>query len=197
MLGIKNLHETVDEDDSILTLVEKVCAVNEAACKDTALLIDCAVLENIAKLILTKEKVFLFGDGASSLIVIDFYQKMLRAGIVCIYSQDRRFKIIQAELMTSEDIAIVFDLSGFSVHPLNMLEVANEKKCITVFISTRMGSPVSENACYSLHGTGKVTSSITGTFAPRISLLCLVDCLFTILIKLSVNRFDKKLKATF
>ncbi|AMP21199.1 hypothetical protein AZF37_08565 [endosymbiont 'TC1' of Trimyema compressum] len=51
-------------------------------------------------------------------------------------------------------------------------------------------------ACYSLHGTGKATSSITGTFAPRISLLCLVDCLFTTLIKISGNRFDKKLKAT-
>ena len=95
VLGIKNLNETVNEEDSIGTLVENVCAVNEATCKETALLIDSGTLESIAELILTKEKVFLFGDGACSPIVTDFYQKMLRAGIVCMYSPDRRFQIIQ------------------------------------------------------------------------------------------------------
>ena len=98
--------------------------------------------------------------------------------------------------MTPSDMAIAFDLSGASIHPLNMVKAANEKDCVSVSINTAIGSPLSEAAAYNLHGTGKATSSITGTFAPRISLLCLVDCLFTTLIKISGDRFDKKLKAT-
>lgn len=196
VLGIKNLHETVEEEDSVSTLIEKVCNVNEAACKDTSLLLDSGDLETIARLILNSGKIFLFGDGASSPIIIDFYQKMLRAGIVCVYASDRRFQIIQGELMSEKDVAIAFDLSGESIHPLHMLEVANKKKCTTVAINTSIGSPLSQAATYNLYGTGKVTSSVTGTFAPRISLLCIVDCLFTTLIKISGDRFTQEFKAT-
>jgi len=194
--GVKDLHELVNEKDELDIIIKKLCNSNATACSDSSLLIEEKKLEEVAKLILKSERVFLFGDGASAPIIIDFYQKMLRLGIICIHSLDRRLQSMQAVLATEKDVVLAFDLSGASQHTVNTVKVARKKKCKTVGICNSIGSPLMKEAEISLYASARTNSKLTGTFGPRIALLCLVDCLFTGIIKFSNNRFSENLKIT-
>ena len=195
VLGIGNVNSEFSEEDTEEALIAKMCESNAVACRDTALILDEKSLSQVAKLLLDRP-VFLFGDGAAGPVVGDFYQKMLRAGLICNYSPDRRFQDIQSELVKKDDVVLIFDLAGSSKNVVEIMERAKEKGAVTVAICNVIGSPLAKAADINLFGPGRTTSDITGTFAPRIALLCIVDCLFMMMIKYSENRFSKELKET-
>ncbi len=161
----------------------QICLSNAQACTDTSLLMDDAQLEEAAKLFLSCRNVFLFAGGGASVVAMDFYQKLLRLGIFSVYASDHRMQNMQSRLVQKGDLVCVFDLSGSTRNTVLMAEKAAQNGATVLTICNIIGSPVSKHGSLNLFGFGHLGTDISGTVAPRIALLCIVDCLFNALIQ--------------
>lgn len=188
-----------EKDSKELTLeeqIQEICQSNARACMDTPLLLDAKSLENAAHTLLKAKRILLVGDGPVTPIAIDLYQKLLRLGFFCIHSTERRFQQMQAVLANSEDALIAFDLSGATKSTIQAVKTARSKGCKTIVICNTVGSPISKEADIALFGPGRIGFNLTGTLEPRIVQLCIVDCLFTILTKLTGKKGTDNLQTT-
>lgn len=167
--------EKLDNDDMT---IERICNSNAQACLDTKLLLDEELLEKAAHMIASKKRIFILGQGAVSCVSQDFYHKLLRLGLASIYSPDRRLQRMHMAISGPDDVVISFDLSGNTKSTVEMIQKARSNGTEVIVISNSIGSPVAKSASLCLYGPARVGSDITGTLAPRIALLCIVDCLF-------------------
>lgn len=185
-----------DKDQTSESTVQAVCQSNAQACLDTPLLLDVSCLENVAQALLEAKRILIIGDGPVAPIALDLYQKLIRLGLLCIYSLDRRFQQMQAVLTGEQDVIIAFDLAGSTKATIEALQHARKNGTKTIAVTNTIGSPISKAADINLYGPGRLGSTYTGTLEPRIAQLCIVDCLFTMLVKLSKEDLTQKLHKT-
>ncbi len=161
--------------------VERICNSNAQACADTRLLLDERMLATAAGMILSQKRLFVIGEGAVASVAVDFYQKLLRLGLAPIYSGDRRMQKMYVSGTGKDDTVVAFDLSGNTRSTVGMLETARTGGAKTIAVCNTIGSPLSKFGDMNLFGPGRIGSDISGTLAPRIALMCIVDCLFNAL----------------
>lgn len=194
-VGLK--YSNVNHDElSVEEQIREICQSNARACIDTPLLLDARSLEKAAQTLLEAKRILIVGDGPVTPIAIDFYQKLLRLGMFCIHSTERRFQQMQAVLIDKEDVLIAFDLSGATKTTITAVKAARARGCTTIIVCNTVGAPISKEADIALFGPGRIGSNLTGTLEPRIVQLCIVDCLFSILIKLTGEKGTNNLKVT-
>ncbi len=159
-------------------LVHTVCDSNAGACKDTKLLLSAEALGKAAALIAEAPKVLLLAEGPTAPVALDFYQKLLRLGIEPVHTSDRRIRRMHVSITKPGDVVVAFDLAGQSRATVEMTEAAAKNGAETIAVCNAIGSPLAKAAGISLYGPGRTGSDISGTLAPRIALMCIVDCLF-------------------
>lgn len=176
---------------------ETVCA-NAQACIDTEYLLDAEQIEKIAVSIVGANRIFLFGSSAIAPIILDFYQKLLRLGIVCHYDQGRRMQMMQAAVSGPLDLVIAFDLSGETKSTVEAARTAQEMGSEIVTICCGIGSSLSEVSRIHVYGVGqKLGNYVTGTGETRISLLNIVDVIFYKLMDIMLpSKVDEMLNKT-
>ena len=158
--------------------IDEICESNAQACADTKLLLNPAAVEEAAHLIAEKKRISLLGEGPVAPVALDFYQKLLRLGLVSVYAGDRRIQQMHMSLVGEEDVVVAFDLSGHTRSTIEMTHTAARNGASTIAVCNTIGSPLSGASGINLYGPGRMGSDISGTLAPRIALLCIVDCLF-------------------
>ncbi len=158
-----------------------ICSSNAQACADTRLLMDDHQLGEVARLLLSKKRVFLVAEGATACVATDLYQKLLRLGLPSVYTGDRRMQRMYISLTGPEDMVCCFDLSGNTSSTVEMAQTAVQNGAGVLAVCNTIGSPLARAGGINLFGPGRIGSDITGTLAPRIAVLCIVDCLFNAL----------------
>jgi DNA-binding MurR/RpiR family transcriptional regulator len=144
--GLNYAMRKPSQDLSVEEQIQEICRSNARACMDTPLLLDAKSLENAAHTLLKANRVLLIGDGPVTPIAIDLYQKLLRLGLLCIHSSERRFQQMQSVLVNNEDALIAFDLSGATRSTIQAVKSARSKGCKIIVISNTVGSPISKEA---------------------------------------------------
>ena len=158
--------------------IDYICNSNAQACADTKLLLNAEVLQQAAAILLSKKRIFIVGDGIAATIALDFYFKLLRLGIIATYSLDRRTQLLCISLTTENDVVIGFDSSGNTKSTVELIKTAKNNGAETITICNTIGSPLAKASGMNIYGPAKIGTDISGTLAPRIALLCIVDCLF-------------------
>ncbi|MEI7884417.1 MAG: MurR/RpiR family transcriptional regulator [Clostridia bacterium] len=189
--AIKDLHGLkdtwseikIEKEDEIENIISKACQANSNACLGTELLLDPKDLDQTVKLLFAAKRVLIYGDGAVATVAVDFYQKMLRVGLDCIYNLDERFQKLQAALSTQDEVAIIFDLSGSTKGPNEIAAAYQKSGTKVITVCNTIGSPLCKYGTVNLFAPGRMTSDITCTRAPRIALLCVVDCIFSLMLQ--------------
>ena len=194
VVGLKYASDLEQSQKSIAEQIQEVCQSNARACIDTPLLLDA--LEKAAEALFKAKRILLFGDGPATAIALDLYQKLLRLGMYCIFSVDRRFQQMQAVLTNEDDVSIAFDLAGATKTTINAIKAAKKNGSTTIVVCNTVGSPISKEADIALFGPGRIGSTLTGTLEPRIVQLCIVDCIFMALVKLCGEKGTQNLKVT-
>lgn len=177
-------------------LVEAICDSNARACADTKLLISAAALQEAAGLIAASPRVLLVAEGPTAPVALDFYQKLLRLGIDPIHSSDRRIRRMHISITKPGDVVVAFDLAGQTRATVEMVKTAAQNGAKTIAACNIIGSPLSKAADINLYGPGRMGSDISGTLAPRIALLCIVDCLFYAVLKLRGEASEESILKT-
>ena len=182
--GLATSENALDEgNDTGENLIAKICRSNARACMDTILLVDEDTLNRAVDILLSKKRIFFVGEGAVSAVIIDLQQKLLRVGLTPIYSHDQRIQRMQISLTGPDDAVVAIDFSGSKQVTVEMAQQASVNNAEVITICNSISSELGKWGNVTIFGPGRMGSSISATLAPRIALLCIVDCLFTLLKK--------------
>ncbi|WP_188454729.1 MurR/RpiR family transcriptional regulator [Virgibacillus oceani] len=176
---MKDIHEKINEGDSIGTVSEKVFRSNMKTIEDTLHILDGNAIEQAVQTILEAERVEFFGSGGSALVALDAYHKFIRSGIQVSSNLDSHMQLMSASQLTDKDAAVLISHSGSTKDMLDVLQVLKEKGVKTIAITNFAKSPLTKEADISLYTVAEETDFRSEALSSRIGQLSIIDALYT------------------
>lgn len=163
----------------------------------TANLIKDDDLELAADIIFHANNVYIFGMGASGLVGLDFYYKMIRIGKVCVINNDMHLQIISSILSKDDDVVLAISYSGETKEVLSCVQnaKANGTKIISITRSS-INNKLSNISDISLNVPYIEKSLREGAVSSRISQLAVIDMLYIGIARKNLNDVERKLVLT-
>src|SRR5690606_31231649 len=174
---VQFIHEDLQRDDSIPTVIEKIFNSNIQALTDTRSILSADAMERAVNIILEAERVEFYGIGSSAPIAIDAYYRMLRIGIRCSVAVDSHIQAVSASLTNSNVAVITISHSGSTIETVEATRLAKEAGAKTICITNYGKSPIQNYADVVLHTAARETRFRTEAMASRLAELCIVDML--------------------
>ena len=101
-------------------------------------LLDFASIQTAAEKIFNSDRIDIYGVGASGIVALDLYQKLLRIGVKCMYSPDSHLQLTSACGLRKGDCAVAVSYSGETPIVLKPVEEAKKSGAFLIGI-TRFG----------------------------------------------------------
>jgi RpiR family carbohydrate utilization transcriptional regulator len=194
---VQFIHEDLDRDDDVATIVAKVFLSDVQALHDTLKVLDRAAVGRAVALILAAERVELYGIGSSASIVEDAHYRMVRIGINCKVVIDSHIQAISASLTGPKVAIITVSHSGSTHETVTATRLAKEAGAHTICITNYGRSPIQAYADVVLHTMARETEFRTEAMASRIAQLCIVDALIACLAMATYDRAVETIRSTF
>ena len=168
----------IDPDDGPTAIAAKLAAQEIDAIEKTALALDAAALDRVARAVVDARHIDLFGQAASSLTAQDLLLKLSRIGCSVSHSPDPHLAVTTASLRTADDVAIAFSHGGETAETLRALEVARDAGALTVAVTSVADSALALAADVVLLTHAHESPFRMAAMSSRIAQLALVDVLF-------------------
>ncbi|MFS0852852.1 MurR/RpiR family transcriptional regulator [Microbacterium sp. 179-I 3D4 NHS] len=169
---------TIAADDGPATIAAKLAAQQIDAIERTALSLDAAALDRVARAVVDARHIDLFGQAASSLAAQDLQLKLLRIGFAVSHSADPHLAVTAASLRTAGDVAIAFSHGGETAEAVRALEVARDAGALAVAVTGSRDSVLARTAEVVLLTHASESPFRMAAMGSRIAQLALVDVLF-------------------
>ncbi len=187
------INETVNEDDSVSEIAQKIFSAGSQALFDTLQGLDLLELEQTINLIKDANFVLITGVGTSAPIAQMFFNRLLRLGINARIQTDSYLQLMEASLLGPDDLVIAISQTGASIDPIITLDEAKEHGAKTIAITGTLASPVTESADVSLFSSS--TDLRPESASSRISQIVILETIYVALslkcIKKSQNNEQK------
>ncbi|MFS0892843.1 MurR/RpiR family transcriptional regulator [Microbacterium sp. 179-I 3D3 NHS] len=174
----------IDPDDEPPAIAAKIAAMEIDAIEKTALAIDAAALDRVARAVVAARHIDLFGQAASSLTAQDLQLKLARIGCSVAHSPDPHLAVTTAALRTAGDVAIAFSDGGETLETLRALEVARDAGALAVAVTSAADSTLALAADVVLLTHAHESPFRMAAMSSRIAQLALVDVLFVRVVQL-------------
>lgn len=168
----------IDPDDEPAAIAAKLAAQEIDAIEKTALALDPAALDRVARAIVAAGHIDLFGQAASSLTAQDLQLKLARIGCSVSHSADPHLAVTTAALRSSRDVAIAFSHGGETGETVRALEVARDAGALAVAVTSAADSTIALAADVVLLTHAHESPFRMAAMSSRIAQLALVDVLF-------------------
>lgn len=175
---IKDIHETITEEDREYDVTEKVFKSNIRAIEETFKVINDNAFSDAVQALLSAKKIEFYGNGGSGIIAMDAHHKFMRTGIPSIAYSDSHMQIMSASQLTEHDVAVLISHSGSNKDILEALEVAKETGATIIGITNFAKSLLSQNVDIPLYTVSQETEYRSEALASRIAQLSLIDALY-------------------
>ena len=189
---LKDIHEKIEEGDSISTVTEKVFRSNIKTLEDTLQIVDSEAMEQATEKLMKARKIDFYGNGGSAMVAMDGYHKFVRLGLQVSMNLDSHMQLMAASQLQSDDVAIVISHSGSTTDVLDVLRVLKEKGVTIISVTNFAKSPLSKDADIALYTVSEETDFRSEALSSRIGQLSLIDALYT---NLMIARGDEGKKA--
>ena len=174
---IKFIHEDLERDDDVATVIDKVFRSDIQALTDTLAVLDVKALARATKIVLAAEWVEIYGIGSAAPIAIDAYQRMIRLGLNCKIVTDSHAQAVSASLLGPRVAALTISHSGSTIETVAATRLAKEAGAKTICITNFGKSPIQAFADVVLYTAAKETRFRTEAMTSRIAQLAIVDAL--------------------
>lgn len=175
---INDIHESINEGDSVLTVSEKVFRSNMRTIEDTLGILEEEKLAEAMQTLLKADRIEFFGSGGSAVIALDAYHKFIRSGIPVIANLDSHMQLMSASQLTERDVAVIISHSGTTKDMLHILDVVKETGAKTIGITNFAKSPLSQGVDIGLFTVAEETDYRSEALSSRIAQLSIIDALF-------------------
>lgn len=175
---IKDIHETINEEDDIRTVSEKVFRTNIKTLEDTLQLLGGGGFEEAVDALIKANRVEFFGSGGSGVIAMDAYHKFIRTGIPVLFNSDSHIQLMSASQLTENDVAVLVSHSGTTKDIIHVLRILKENGVKTIGITNFAKSPLSEKVDIALYTVAEETDYRSEALSSRIAQLSIIDSLY-------------------
>jgi DNA-binding MurR/RpiR family transcriptional regulator len=152
------------------------------ALEDVLKVLDIAALRKAVAAIARARRLDIYGEGASAIVAMDFFQKLLRIGFPCCHSPDSHLQIISACGLSKEDAAFAISYSGETRSVLKAVREAKKSGAAVIGL-TRFGrNALAELSDVVLFVPSSEPLIREAAMSSRITQLVMIDILFSILI---------------
>jgi RpiR family carbohydrate utilization transcriptional regulator len=176
---LKDIHEKIEEGDSVRSVTEKVFRSNINTLEQTLQIVDADAMELAVQAIIKARKTEFFGSGGSAMIAMDGYHKFIRLGLLVSMNLDSHMQLMAASQLQKGDVAIVISHSGSTTDVLDILRILKEKDVSIICVTNFGKSPLSKDADIALYTISEETDFRSEALSSRIAQLSLIDALYT------------------
>lgn len=175
-------------------IIDSIEASSIQAIQNSLQLIEPKTLEEAAKAIMQANNIRLFGVGASALVAIDLYHKLLRIGLNANFTNDFHIQLTAAATMEKSDLAIIVSNSGATKEMIEIQKLVHKSDAKTLVITSVGKNPLSKSADLILTTSSPEIHMRSGAMSSRIAQLAVVDCLFTTLANKNYEQVEANLE---
>ncbi|KQL52466.1 RpiR family transcriptional regulator [Heyndrickxia shackletonii] len=175
---IKNIHEEIQEGDSVKVIAEKVFKANIQTLEETLHTFSDSKMEDAIKLILEANVVGFYGSGGSGVIAMDAHHKFMRTGIQSMAYTDSHFQIMSAAQLTEQDVVVLISHSGSNKDIMDVLQIAKKNGAKSIGITNLAKSPLSQKVDIPLYTISQETDYRSEALSSRIAQLSIIDSLY-------------------
>ncbi|WP_248924322.1 MurR/RpiR family transcriptional regulator [Paenibacillus hamazuiensis] len=196
----KQLHEDINDEDSIGHIKEKIFTAASSTILDTLHILDDLQLQGAIDALKKAKRIMILGNGASGMVALDAQHKFLKIGIPVITYLDNHMQLMGTSMLSSEDAVIAISHSGANKDILSAIALCKENHAAVIAITNFSKSPLTKQADFSLFTFSKETRFRTDATASRIAQLTIIDVLVTGLALTNpsyyLNNFQRTREAT-
>lgn len=128
-------------------------------------------------MILSARQLYALGSGNSGLAAQEFCNKVLRYGLLCHCWTDAHFQTIAASLMESQDVMILFSVSGGTKDMVDIAKHAAQLGVRLVIVTNYVKSPLAKYADALLCVAAKNAPLDSGSLISKVSQLYAIEVL--------------------
>ncbi len=183
------IHDHIAHDDAPSTVARKVFMTNIQALYDTLEMLDEGAFNQAVQLLDEAQQILIVGIGASESVAKGTFHKLFRLGLPCLLPADTHTQLLQAALLTPQDVVIVISHSGETRDPITILEEAKRQEARTLCITSNAQSPLTKLADIVLLSVSQETR--TDAIASRVAQTTIIDALNVVL---SLKHLDRTIK---
>ena len=135
------IHGDVCEGDSAGNIARKVLRTSIQAVQDTLQMIDDDAFALAVDMLHKADHILIVGVGTSGPLAHELFNRLLRMRMNCRVHTDIYLQIVDAALMTEQDVVVAISQNGSSIGPVRTATEARRKGAKVISIT---GNPVSE-----------------------------------------------------
>ena len=170
-----------------------LCEIVDSNCEALQLLkseVISSQLHEAAKLLVSAHHVHIFGEGTSSNLVVIAHEFLTRLGIPCSHERDWQFKVIQAENMRSDDVALFISLMGVNIRAIELAKRVQKHACKSIGISNyRKCALAKQTNLFLAPFSGPITCH-SNDYSLQLPIICLLETLHRIILNMVPEKFD-------
>lgn len=175
---IKDIHETINEEDSEGVIAQKVFRSNIRTLEDSLSMLNEEMFTKAIRGMISARRIEFYGTGGSGFVAMDAHHKFLRTGMTTTAYNDSHMQLISASQLTDDDVIVFISHSGSNKDLLEVLDVAKKNRVTTIAITHFAKSPLSNGVDIPLFTVSQETEYRSEALASRISQLSIVDALY-------------------
>lgn len=173
-----SVHEHITTRDSLATIAATIFHSSVTSLHNTLALLNEDNLKRALNLINNAHTLTFFGCGGSNIVAADAYHKFLRSPLHCQNAIDEHIQIMQASLLTAQDVAIIISHSGLSRTTLQIAEILRENRVPIIFITSYLNTPITRFADVVFISASEETGYRSESLTSRVAQLVILDTLF-------------------
>lgn len=150
-----------------------------SALKSTYELLNEKEIDAAAQYLLTAKRVFAFGSGNSGVAAQELRNKLMRLGVTVFWVEDSHFQLISAATLGSDDVIVLFSVSGSTKDMIAVAKTAKRNGTRLVIFTNYLKSPLASYADALLYVVSKSAPLNSGSLVTKASQLYVIDVLAT------------------
>lgn len=175
-LSISKEMGTIETDKTSIT--QNIALRMTDAINETYKSLDYELCKKIAKLIINAKKIGAFGVGNSYIAAVEIGNVLARIGINILTTSDPHLQAMITGNMNSEDVIILFSVSGSTKDILDVADIAKKNGVTIVVITCYDKSPLAKETDLVLYSTRREAAYEGGSLSTVVSISFIIDCLY-------------------
>jgi RpiR family transcriptional regulator, repressor of rpiB and als operon len=191
-----DLHEDVEPDDTVETIVRKVFSTSIQALQETLAILDMNAFSRAAELLHGAKQRDFYGLGGSAQIARDVSHKFLRVGVRASVFDDTHMMAMSASLLGPGDVVVAFSHSGRTTGVLDAVQIARDNRAAIIAVTNYESSPLADLSTVVLCSTAQGSYLTSENAAARIAQLNIMDAVFIAVAQLGYKAAEASLTRT-
>lgn len=173
-----SLYNDVSLTDSLEDISSKILTKNIQALKETSQFIQKEEIAKVVHWMVQAHRIYFFGVGSSLITALDAKNKFMRITNKTECSVDSHLQMMNAALMTENDVAIIISYSGSTKDIIELAKVAKDKHAEIVALTRYAKSPLTTYSDVIFITAADEGPLQGGSLTAKISQLYLLDILY-------------------